>query len=185
MDKNMSINIDLIPQEMTKEVMMDLEKRGLIIRLCPGNHRLDVENGEGKGEFIYTSDKQYGPHSLVNVAIDNTTFSSFGIHPDNEEFLLLGGKNEKQLYLLIALCENEEFNKKISEKSIGTRDFTCLEVTYNNPEVSFFTMLKNIPHGEAVRDEEGLAATFYVTEPREMPLVKSDLKDYIFRICEE
>lgn len=181
----MSDIIDLIPQEMTGEVMADLEKRGLIIRLCPGNHRLDVARGEGKGGYLYTSDKQYGAHSLVNVAIDNVTFNSFGIHPDNEEFLLLGGKNEKQLYLLIALCDNEEFTRKINEKSIETKDFICLKVTYNDPEVSFFTMLKNIPHGEAVRDEEGYPATFYVTEPREMPLIKSDLKNYVFRICEE
>jgi hypothetical protein len=181
----MSDIIDLIPQEMTVEVMADLEKRGLIIRLSPGNHRPDVAKGEGKGEYLYTSDKSYGAHSLVSVAIDNTTFSAFGIHPDNEEFLLLGGKNEKQMYLLIALCDNEEFTRKISEKTIEPKDFVCLKVTYNNPDVSFFTMLKNIPHGEAVRDEEGSPATFYVTEPREMPLIKSDLKDYMFRICEE
>lgn len=170
---------------MTVKQMTELEEKELIIRLCPSHHRLQVEKGEGKGDYIYESDKKYGAHSLINVAIDNTYFSSFGIHPDNEEFLLIGGENEKQMYLLIALLENEEFIKRVAAKTLLSSDFVCLKVKYNDPSVSFFTMLKNIPHGEAVKDEDGLPSTFYVTEPREMPLLKSDLQDYYFEIYEE
>ena len=171
--------------EMTVAIMKELESKGLIIRLCPSNHRLSVEKGEGKGNYIYESDKKFGGHSLINVSIDNMYFDSFGSHPDNEEIIFLGGENEKQMYLLIALFDNEEFFKRVNSKTISSNDFVCLKVKYNDPYVSFFTMLKNIPHGEAVKEENRLPATFYVTEPSEMPLIKSDLKDYYFEIYEE
>ena len=84
--------IVLKPQKMTEEIMSRLEELGLIIRLMPSReiHRLKVDAGEVLGGYIYKSEVSAGAHSLMNVALDNSSFINFGVHPDNEEFLLLG-----------------------------------------------------------------------------------------------
>ncbi len=49
---------------------------------------------------------------------------------------------------------------------------------YNDPEVSFFTMLREVPHGEATAEVPGRPATFYVTEPRDMGTDLTPFGDY-------
>ena len=57
-------------------------------------------------------------------------------------------------------------------------DFVCLRVKYNDPEVSFFVMLRDVPHGEAVADAPGRPASFYVTEPTDMGIDRTDFGEY-------
>ena len=167
------------PQIMNEKIMNELEERGLIVRLIPSRdiHRLHVNKDEGKGDYLYKSDINYGSHSLVNCAIDNELFYSFGTHPDNEEFLLLGGINEKKMFLLISLISKEELDIKIKLNSLSDKDFVCLECVFNDPNLSFFVMNKEVPHGECSKGF-GRPTTFYVTEGSQLPLIRTKFNDY-------
>jgi hypothetical protein len=163
---------------MTADVMQDLEDRGLIIRLCPNRHELPAQRGEALAESVYESDISHGPHKLITVTVNRSTFASFGAHPDNEEFLLIGGPETKPLYLAIALHRKKELARRIAEHRLTADDFICLRVKYNDANVSFFTMLAEVPHGEAVADVTGRPASFYVTEPRDLGTELTDFGDY-------
>ncbi len=170
--------IELTPVEMTPEVMKDLEERELIIRLCPGRHKLAPAPGETLGHTVYDSNPSYGGHKLLAVTVNRTSFAAFGTHPDNEEFLMIGSPDTKPMYLVIALCMKDDLARKISAGSLEPADFVCLTVKYNDPEVSFFTMLADVPHGEAVAGTAGDTPSFYVTEPSDMGIEFTDFGDY-------
>jgi hypothetical protein len=164
-------------EQMNEKNMQRLESLCLIERLMPSRekHRLSVLPGEGRGQKIYESDKNYGSHSLFQCTIDYPDFIRFAIHPDNEEFLLLGGVNEKDLLLLIALDSYDVFMDKYNNNQLKSEDFMCLKCVFNNPHLSFFVMKKNVPHGEATTGK-GLPSTFYVTEGSNLPLIEIPLK---------
>lgn len=175
----------LTPVKADAQTLRELEEKGLIIRLAPSReeHRLQVPEGIGKGELLYSSDVRYGGHALMTVSIDNRTFSSFATHPENEEFLLLGGKGEKGLYLLVSYLSREELLHKIEGRSLRAEDFILLELTFNDPESSFFVMRAGVPHGECAFGE-GKPSTFYVTEGAGLPLDKIPLTDsYVLEIA--
>ena len=177
--------IALKPVQMTPQVMEKLENLGLIIRLCPGRHELKTPDGRTENICLYASSPAYGGHKLIGVTVNRSALSSFGSHPDNEEFILLGDPYAKTMYLVVALCTKEELNEKIRNDTLGNADFLALTVKYNDPEVSFFTMLKDIPHGECVRNCPGKPASFYVTEPEAMGIEKTDFGDYNLQIALE
>ncbi len=173
------MKLELKPTPMTPEVMQMLEDKGLIIRLCPSHHAFELQSEDCETKDIYVSDEKYGPHKIIVVVVDRTAFTAFGTHPDNEEFLLIGGDPaEKKMYLLVALCKKEEFEAKVRENRLTAEDLVCLDCKYNDPEVSFFTMLKDVPHGEATKDEPKKPASFYVTEPNDMGLDAVDFGAY-------
>lgn len=174
--------IILQPVEMNKEIMQELEKRGLIYRIAPGLHNLNPDQGEALVKTIYECKEEYGPHKLISVTINRTEFTTFGTHPDTEDFLLIGDPNTKPLYLVIALCKKDELERKIGEKTVSAKDFVALKVKYNDPEISFFSMLKDVPHGEAVGDEEGKPASFYVTEAKNLTRDLIDFHGYKLKI---
>lgn len=177
--------INLKPVETTPEIMQSLEDKGLIIRLCPDHHVNPVAPGETKGRPVYISQKQYGPHKLQAVTVDRTAFTKFGTHPDNEEFLLIGGPGSKPMYLVISYLMKNDLEKKITQGNVKPEDFICLKTKFNDPEVSFFTMLANVPHGEAVmKSAEGNPVSFYVTESAEMGIDVMDLGDYEFKVLD-
>ena len=174
----MTNKITFKPVDMTEATMQDLEDKGLIIRLCPNHHELAAQPGETLGESVYESDKQYGAHKLITVTVNRSTFEAFGTHPDNEEFLFIGDPATKPMYLVVALHRREALDRKISDRTLEAGDFVCLSVTYNDPTVSFFTMLSDVPHGEAVADTDGRAPSFYVTEPCDMGIDLTDFGGY-------
>jgi len=174
--------IILDPVDMTPEVMQALEDRGLIIRLCPNRHELNVEPGTARSESLYESDPKYGGHKLITVTVDRTAFTAFGTHPDNEEFLLIGDSDTKPLYLAVSLCRREELDRKVAAGDVSPDDFVCLRVKYKDPEVSFFAMLADVPHGEAVAATEGRPPSFYVTEPCGMGISFTDFRDFKLKV---
>jgi hypothetical protein len=180
----MSHIITLHSVEMSPSVMEDLEKRGLIIRLCPRNHELPARPGETLWEPIYDSAESLGPHRLITVSVNSTAFAEFGTHADNEEFLLIGDSTMKELHLVIALRSQEEIQRKALENTLTGADFICLRARFNDPEVSFFTMRANVPHGEVVGHADGRPATFYVTEPRDLETDLTDLGSYRLEVAE-
>ncbi len=178
----MGTTIGLTPADMTPSVMQNLEDRGQIIRLAPRRHELPAAPGETLWEPIYDSSEELGPHRLITVSVNKTTLDEFGTHADNEEFLLIGDASMKPLYLVIALCSKEELAGKVARAALSADDFVCLRVRYNDPETSFFTMLANVPHGEAVGEADGRPATFYVAEPRDLDTEMTDFGPYELRI---
>lgn len=174
----MTTRISLKPIEMTDDVMQDLEDRNLIIRLCPNHHELPAQPGETLGETLYESDISHGGHKLIAVTVNRSSFAAFGTHPENEEFLFIGNPEAKQMYLVISLLRRKELESRIEKNELKEEDFVCLRVTYNNPNVSFFTMLAEVPHGEAVANEEGSLPSFYVTEPSNMGIELTQFGNY-------
>jgi len=160
---------------MTPAVMADLEQRNLIIRLGAHRHDLPSLPGQTLDRAIYKSAEKYGPHMLISVTVNRVPFTDFATHPDNEDFIMLGDSNTKPLYLVIALMRRPELAAKVASGTISPADFVCLHIKWNDPEVSFFTMLADVPHGEAITATEGSSPTFYVTEGRDLP---NDLFDF-------
>ena len=176
--------IKLTPVRMTPQAMQILEDCGLIIRLCPSHHRNKIQPHGCVGTDLYVSAPGTGTHKLVAVTVDRIEFNMFGTHGDNEEFLLIGGEGEKPMYLLVALHKKQELIRRLREGLLSEDDFICLDCVFNDPQVSFFTMLKDVPHGEATRDDGHLPASFYVTEPSDIVLEVIDLGEYRFRLEE-
>lgn len=154
---------------MTSSVMEDLEQRKLILRLGPGRHELPAKWGETLDQPVYDSHERYGPHRLLTVTVNRIQVPEFATHPDNEEFLMLGDPSTKPLYIIIALMQRARLVKKILNQSLSPADFICLEVVWNDPDLSFFTMLAGVPHGETITAREGRPPSFYVTEGRLLP----------------
>lgn len=162
------MELKLKPVSADEKIMRELEERGLIMRLTPGGHAFEVRNGEAEGRDIYVSEEKYGAHKLISAVIDSPSFSAFGAHADNEEFILLGGVNERPLYLLISYLTADGLKRKTADNTVAASDFICLDCKFNDPYLSFFTMLKNVPHGEASAPGNGKPPSFYVTEPSKL-----------------
>lgn len=159
----------LRPTEMSRPVMEYLEKKGCIILFGPGRHETTNLAPEADHDIIlYTSDPAYGSHKTMAVTINASKFSNFGSHCDCEDFILLGESDTKPLYIVIALMNHDAFLQKEAEGTLCEEDFILLKCKFNDPECSFFTMLKNIPHGECTLKGEGRSPSFYVTEPSAM-----------------
>jgi len=167
--------LSLPPVPMTPAIMADLEQRELIIRLGPRRHDLPSAPGQTLDRPIYRSADRFGPHMLISVTVNRVPFTDFATHPDNEDFLLLGDPDTKPLFLVVALMRRPALAAKVAAGTLTPADFVCLHVRWNDPEVSFFTMLADVPHGEAITATEGVCPTFYVTESRDLP---NDLFDF-------
>lgn len=157
--------------EMTPQIMQKMEDEGLIVRLCPGRHEVsDTPRGETVGPALYESVDGYGPHKIIIVTVNREGFPGFGTHPDQEEFWMLGPEDAMPMYILVARMDREHFEEKVKAGTLAEDDFYLLLAKYNDPEVSFFIMNRNIPHGEGIFDEGGRLPSFYVTESRDLPL---------------
>jgi hypothetical protein len=167
---------------MTEERMQLLEDRGKIIRLTPNKFILSPGPDNTEDHIVYESDPIYGPHKLIAVTVNRYRFGAFGVHDDNEEFLLVGDPTAKPLYLAVALCTKSELDEKIAQKSLTAQDFMVLTCKYNDPAVSFFVMLKDVPHGEASCEGEGQLPYFYVTEPRDQTIHFTDFGPYDLKV---
>jgi predicted Fe-Mo cluster-binding NifX family protein len=122
---------------------------------------------------------------LIAVTVNRFKFGAFGTHDDNEEFILIGDPNSKPMYLAIALCTKVELDKKIHMHTLTAQDFLVLKAKYNDPQVSFFVMLKDVPHGEASVDSEGKPPYFYVTESRDQTIHFTDFGSYELKVAEQ
>ena len=152
--------------------MAHLEELGLIIRLRPGGHDLAAQPGETLGESIYETADRYGPHKLIAVTVNRAEFAAFGTHPDNEEFLLIGNPDSQPMCLAVALCLRPEFEEKVKTggltalTALTATDFVMIECRYNDPEVSFFVMRADVPHGEAIVPVAGKPAPAFTSPSR-------------------
>jgi hypothetical protein len=175
--------LNLKPVEMTEQVMVGLEKKGLIIRLCPGHDELNAPRGETLWKLLYEPKEGYGPHRLITVTVNREEFAGFGTHPDNEEFWLLGSEDTQPMYLAISFLAAEKLAAKIDAGILEENDFIALRIKYNDPEVSFFVMCAGVPHGEAIVNRGKRPPSFYVTESLNLPLDLTRFGDYQIKIC--
>ncbi len=157
-------------REMTKELMESMEEEGLIVRLAPHKHDIETPYGNTWFADLYEGREGYGPHRLIALTVNREGFPGFGTHPDQEEFWLIGDNEAKPMYILVARMPLAQFQEKVREETLEAEDFYLLKAKYNDPEVSFFVMKKEIPHGEGIFDRDGICPSFYVTESRYLPL---------------
>lgn len=175
--------LQLMPVTPTPALMQELEDQGLIIRLAPRHHEAKVERGEAKGTRVYEAEASHGGHMLLACTINQAGLQRFGYHLEREEFLMLGDPSREPLYLAIFLGQHPALEEKIRSNSVSADDFVCLRIVWNDPELSFFTMLAGVPHGECVLRETDRPPSFYVTEPTGMTLEKLDFGPYQLEIA--
>jgi len=186
------MEINFTPQKATAALFKKLEAKGLIKRMLPSKKALESKTRTGVVDVFYNSRTANGAHKLICVGKRSEKIK-FSWHADNEDFLLIKPPKlkYKPLYMVIALCKIKEFLKK----DLGPKDFVCIELNFNDPYTSFFTMLKGTVHAEltaaggnrVVRAgvaRGGQHPVFFVTEPSKLKDNKLKIKNYSFRINE-
>jgi len=167
----------------SEEAFSILEERGLLQRLLPPSEVLEVPEGGVAVERIYTTDDQFGSHMLICVGF-NKSNTELAFHPHEEEFLLINeGREQKPLILVIGLHLEEEFQKLVSTGQLKADDLWALEMKFNDPCLSFFTMNASTPHCEVTVPGPGPASVFFVTEPSRMSKCPIDMGDYSLTIA--
>ena len=168
-------------REMTPQLMQQMEAEGLILRLTPDHDYIeDAPAGETSWKELYPGVDGYGPHKIIAITVNRPGFPGFGTHPDQEEFWLIGDNASVPMYILVARMPLEAFEKKRDAQALTEEDFYLLKARFNDPEVSFFIMMKGIPHGEGIFEGSGRLPSFYVTESRDLPLDLTDHGIYEF-----
>lgn len=168
-------------QKITEEILENLEKKGLIRTLKAPANVLHSKSRQGTVRTIYSSKAEYGSHKLICVKC-NSSKINLNCHPDNEEFLLINNTNLKfnPLFIIIALEKGAGLQKKIKNFTLTTDDFIVLELKYNDPRISIFTMLKGTYHCEFTIPGKEISPVFFVTEPSRLQMIKEKLCNYQF-----
>jgi hypothetical protein len=177
--------ITLTSQKLTKAILEDLEKRGLVAILRP-TPRIKANPDLDCAEPLYISAAAAGPHQLLAVR-KNVTQIRLTFHNDNEEVIFLKPPQAsfKPLFLVIGLHSMKEFQTKAAQGTLTERDVLALTVTMNDPETAVFTILKDTVHCEVTTAGQGEAPVFYVSEPSAMTMRYVDLKETSFLIKTE
>jgi len=159
-----------------------LEQLGAITRLLTPKDLSTVEEGKFGVRTVYATNPQYGGHKLIYV-ITNRTTSAVNSHPDNEDVLLINSGNPtKPLIFVFAKYPHKEMEPKIASNTLSHKDFIALDIPFNNPRMSFFTVNKDFPHYEVTTSGPGQAPLFWVTEPTNLPLIELSLSEYTIQL---
>ncbi len=166
-------------QKISEKILKDLESKGLIKTLSAPVEVLNCNLPKGMVKTIYTTKEEYGSHKLICVKC-NSSEINLNSHPDNEEFLMFNNSDLvfNPLYIIIALEKNNILQKKIKNCTLTADDFIVLELKYNDPRVSIFTMLKGTCHCEFTFPGKGISPVFFVTEPSRLEMFKNKLCGY-------
>jgi hypothetical protein len=142
-----------------------LEKKGLISVLKPTDKAVKTRTKTGTVDILYTSNRKFGSHRLMCIG-KRTKKVKLCYHFDNEDFIFINPSNidYQKLYLVFALDKIDVFNKKFYKNILTNKDFLAVEIVYNDPKLSFFTMLKKTVHCEVVKNEDKQHPVFFVTE---------------------
>jgi len=158
--------LKLKPQKLTYKTLLMLEKKGLIKTFTPPKNVLNTKKDKDSVNILYKTLPKYGTHKLICVA-KNLTQITLNTHPDNEDFIIINPTNYKfkPLYLIIGLYNYKIIENKAKNDTLTTNDILALELVYNNPKLSLFTMLKGTPHCEITKEGLRKPPVFFVTEP--------------------
>lgn len=135
--------ITLTPIPISKEILADLDGKGLIMRFKPTPGTLHPPAGENAGEPLYVSSPAYGPHRLIAVGVNKTSVR-LGVHGDNEEFLIPEQEEGvKPVYLVICHLPPEEIRSRDRADELDADDFTCLSLYPAPRGAEMFTMKRH------------------------------------------
>lgn len=172
------MHITLKPVKSSIKVFNYLEKKGLISVLKPTNKAVKTRTKTGTVDILYTSNKNFGSHRLMCIG-KRTKKVQLSYHLDNEDLLFINPLNTdyQKLYLVFALDKIDAFSKKFAKNLLTEKDFMAIEIVYNNPSLSFFTVLKKTVHCEVVKDEDKQHPVFFVAESSDLKNNKIKHKD--------
>jgi len=167
-----------------EEVFSRLEERHILKRFLSCQPYRELHGKPYDVNELYSTDEIFGGHKLICVNYDNAC-PELGYHEEKEDFILISAQpeNHKPLYLLVGLAEHDVMKQKIMERRLGSEDFLIVELVFNDPVFSFFTMNSKIPHCELTQDgDKRPHPYFFVTEPRDLNTVKMDLNQYAIKL---
>lgn len=172
------------PIKISSTLFENLEKRGILRRFLGGWELPETDPSQYNVKTLYTTDARFGGHKLIHVSYNMSTVQ-LGYHQENEDFILIKSpkKKQKPLYLVLCLCSHEELQKKIDDYTFSSEDILLIELVYNDPILSFFTLSKNFPHCE-LTCMGGHAPSFFVTEPASMNTESIDAGPYRIVLAE-
>ncbi|MDR2192267.1 MAG: hypothetical protein LBO62_05265 [Endomicrobium sp.] len=162
----MKKEIVLKPQKASLKLFEELEKKRLIRLLRPTEKTINTKTKTGAVSRFYSTSEKFGTHSLMCVG-KRTADIALSYHDDNEDFILLNplGLKFKSLYLILSFLKGAVFFKKFHSKKLESKDLIAIELEFNNPRLSFFTMLKRSVHCEITDNSKGRHPVFFVSEP--------------------
>lgn len=182
----MKKEILLTPLKASLSLFLDLEKKKLIRLIRPDRKTLETKTKTGAVSRFYTSSRESGTHTLMSVG-KRTETVKLSCHDGNEDFLLINpsGLKFKKLYLVISLYKKNALLKKIASQTLSSGDFLAVELKFNDPELSFFIMLKNTVHCELTCGGSGQHPVFFVSEPSNLKNGTIKTKNYNIRLLTE
>ena len=163
-------NIILKPIKATKKVFDLLEKKKLIKTFKPTENTVTTKKRNGCVDILYTSRKSFGAHRFMCIGKKNKKVQ-LCYHLDNEDLFFLNPQNTEyaKLYLVFALDKIDIFNKKLKKEVLKNKDFITVEVCFNDPNLSFFSVLKGTVHCEVVdKNDIRQHPVFFVSESSEL-----------------
>ena len=176
------MEITLKVQPLTEEIIEDLERRNLIKRFRPSQRIIDAAPGTIEVDRVYETDPAFGSHMLICAGFNKSTVD-LAFHSDQEDFLLINeGRVQKPLILVLVLKSETEFQELVSTQGLSSKDLLALELKFNDPRLSFFTMNSHTLHCEWTVPGPGPANVFYVTEPSDLDIQPVSLGDYSIKI---
>ena len=162
----MKKEIVLKPVKASLKLFEELEEKKLIRLLRPTKKTVNTKTKTGAVSRIYVSSEKYGSHALICVGKRSADIR-LSYHDDNEDFILLNplGLKLKKLYLILSLLKKNKFLKKFYSQKLENKDLISVELKFNDPLLSFFTMLKGSVHCEITDNSKGQHPVFFVSEP--------------------
>jgi hypothetical protein len=162
----MKKEIVLNPVKASLKLFKELEKKKLIRLLRPTEKTVNTKTKTGAVSKFYVSSKKFGTHTLMCVG-KRTLDIRLSYHDDNEDFVLINplGLKFKKLYLVLSFFKGAQFIKKFLSKKLEKKDLIAIELEFDNPQLSFFTMLKGSVHCEITDASKGQHPVFFVSEP--------------------
>jgi len=174
------LTLQVVP--MTEERMLALEERGLIQGFLPAGMEEAPAKSGVEVDVIYATAPLFGPHTLIRVEFDRSTVE-LAYHSDREDLLLLnGGARQKPLILVIALHPADDLKRRIAQGRLSADDIWALELKFNDPRLSFFTMNAFTVHCEWTPPGPEARNVFFVTEPKDLDMHAVDLGEYAVRV---
>lgn len=181
----MKKEIILKPVKASTKLFNKLEKLNLIKTMTPPKEIINTRTKTGAVSTFYKTQDVFGTHTLLCVG-KRTTDIGFSYHDDNEDLILINPLNLKfkKMYLVVSYLKKDEFLKKYNDEKITNKDLLAIELEFNNPKLSFFTVLKQTVHCEVTQDKKGQHPIFFVAEPSMLVDNKISNDLYNFKIME-
>ena len=179
----MKKEIVLKPVKASLKLFKELEKKNLMRLLRPTKKTINTKTKTGAVSKLYVSSKKFGTHILMCVG-KRTLDILLSYHDDNEDFFLINplGLKFKKLYLILSFIKGAQFIKKFRSKKLDKKDLIAVELEFNNPQLSFFTMLKKSVHCEITDNSKGQHPVFFVSEPSRLKDNKLTRSPYDIKI---